>query len=175
MIFNGTLVLVVALLTTLGTSDSCGRGATSSNSNQSSNSETNRGTNSQESNSNVLAENQNKDKSPNETSGSDEQWGGNHVTLVMKSKGGELEFDCAHGTIETITSDKEGNFDVAGTFVREGGPTRSDDDGKGLPVRYVGRITQDSITFQIHFKDSNQPTEPFTLTRGSRGRLWKCR
>jgi hypothetical protein len=93
----------------------------------------------------------------------------------MRSIGGELEFDCAHGTIEKITSDKEGNFDVAGTFSREGGPTRSDDDGKGLPVRYVGRITQDSITFQIHFKDSNPPTEPFTLTRGNRGRLWKCR
>jgi hypothetical protein len=108
--------------------------------------------------------------SPNET------WGGEHVRLVTKPGGGELEFDCAHGDLtEDLKPDAQGNFDIAGTFAREGGPTRSDDKSNGRAVRYVGRITQNSMTLQITFKDSNETSETFTLTRGSEGRLRKCR
>jgi hypothetical protein len=109
-------------------------------------------------------------RNPNET------WGGDHVRLVTKPGGGDLEFDCAHGDLtEELKPDADGNFDIAGTFSREGGPTRSDDKSNGRAVRYVGRITQNSMTFQITFKDSNETSDTFTLTRGSEGRLRKCR
>ena len=106
----------------------------------------------------------------------DETWGGDHVRLVTKPGGGDLEFDCARGDLtEELKPDADGNFDIAGTFSREGGPTRSDEKSNGRAVRYVGRISQNSMTFQIIFKDSNEKSETFTLTRGSEGRLRKCR
>ena len=106
----------------------------------------------------------------------DETWGGNHVRMQVRRGGADLEFDCAQGQLtEELKTDADGNFDVEGTFAREGGPTRIDEKATGRPARYVGRITQNSMTFQIHFKDSNQTSEVFTLTRGSEGRLWKCR
>jgi hypothetical protein len=105
-----------------------------------------------------------------------EMWGGDHVRLVTKPGGGDLEFDCAHGDLtEELKPDANGDFDIAGTFSREGGPTRSDEKSNGRAVRYVGRITQNSMTFKITFKDSNETSETFTLTRGSEGRLRKCR
>jgi len=107
---------------------------------------------------------------------SNETWGGDHVRLMTKPGGGELEFDCAHGDLTgDLKPDADGNFDIAGTFSREGGPTRSDEKSNARAVRYVGRITQNSMTFQITFKDSNETSETFTLTRGSEGRLRKCR
>jgi len=107
-------------------------------------------------------------------SNSSEKWGGDHVSLVTKPGGADLEFDCAHGEIRVeIKTDSEGNFDLAGTLSREGGPTRLEDSGQ--PVRYVGRITQDTMTFRIHFRGTDQPSEVFTLKRGSEGRLRKCK
>ena len=105
---------------------------------------------------------------------SDETWGGPHVEMLMTANGAELEFDCAQGRINSkIKTDKEGDFDVEGTFRREGGPVRSDEAGSGSPVRYVGKIVGDSMTLKIHFTD--QTTEAFSLTRGKNGQLRKCR
>jgi len=163
---------LMVLLLFWGQSGSCGNN--SKNSNTAVKSGPTSRSSQQATNQNVSTQDKNKEKqSP---SGSDEQWGGNHVHLVMKSSSSDLEFDCAHGTItEEIKPDNDGNFDVAGTFVREGGPTRLDESSKGHPARYVGRITQDSMTFQIHLKGNDQPTETFTLTRGRQGRLRKCK
>jgi hypothetical protein len=120
------------------------------------------------------------DKSARQRSSSEnanETWGGNHVRMIIKPSGADLEFDCATGQIsQELKPDTDGNFDVKGTFSTErGGPTRADDPSHGRPVRYVGRIKQNSMTFQIHFEGSDETSETFTLTRGSEGRLWKCR
>ena len=105
-----------------------------------------------------------------------ETWGGEHVRLVLKSGGADLEFDCAHGEITVpLKPDAQGHFDLQGTFQREGGPIRVDGPTKGRPVRYVGQMKNDSMTFQIHLTDPDQTTETFTLSRGSEGRLRKCR
>jgi hypothetical protein len=94
--------------------------------------------------------------------------------MVIKPGGGDLEFDCATGELtQELKPDTNGNFDVEGTFSREGGPTRQESQGRR--VRYVGQIKQNSMTFQIHFDGSDQTSETFTLTRGSEGRLRKCR
>lgn len=49
-------------------------------------------------------------------------WGGEHMILQVSEKGGEAEFDCAHGRItQPMALDKRGNFDVAGTLTPEHG------------------------------------------------------
>lgn len=101
-------------------------------------------------------------------------WGGLHVRLVLKESGGEIEFDCAHGEMkEPLKPDEEGRFSVAGTFSREGGPTRSDQ--VGLPARYSGRIEGDRMMLTVTLTEANEKLDEFTLTRGNEGRLRKCK
>jgi hypothetical protein len=168
---TATLILSLVLMT-LSQAGSCrGTQRRSPSASANSSSQTNKTMDEQTANKNMS-------KSPNAQtdSSSGEIWGGDHVQLVMKARGADLEFDCAHGEITVeLKTDSEGNFDVPGTFAREVGPTRSDENSKGQPARYVGRITQDTMTLQIHLKDNDQTTETFTLKRGSEGRLWKCR
>jgi hypothetical protein len=101
-------------------------------------------------------------------------WGGPHVRLALTSTGGEIEFDCAHGEIkEPLKLDAEGRFNVAGTLVQEGGPVRQDASGK--PARYSGRVEGDKMTLLLTLTDTNEEPEKFLLTRGSEGRLKKCK
>lgn len=104
-------------------------------------------------------------------------WGGPHVRMVLTSKGAEVEFDCAHGEIKApVKGDADGRFDLPGTFVRErGGPIRADETESSEPVRYSGRIEGDKMTLTLTLADSKQKLDDFTLTRGSDGRLWKCK
>jgi hypothetical protein len=104
-------------------------------------------------------------------------WGGPHIRIVLTSKGAEVEFDCAHGEIkELVKGDAQGRFDLPGTFVRErGGPVRSDETESGEAVRYSGRIEGDKMFLSLTLADSKQKLDDFTLTRGSDGRLWKCK
>jgi hypothetical protein len=125
---------------------------------------------------NIPNENMNRSSDDANRRADDQIWGGPHVRLTMKTGGAELEFDCAHGEITTpIEPDAEGRFDVPGTFVREGGPTRTDRSRSGRPARYSGRIERDTMTLNVKLVDTDQSIETFTLTRGSEGRLWKCR
>ena len=104
-------------------------------------------------------------------------WGGTHVRLVITSNGAEVEFDCAHGEIKgPFKTDAHGRFDVPGTFVRErGGPVRSDETESGEPVRYSGRIEGDKMSLTITLSHNNEKLDEFSLTRGSQGRLFKCK
>src|SRR5262245_7180235 len=55
------------------------------------------------------------------------QWGGEHVQLDVAADGARIEFDCGHGSItEPFALKPDGGFDLAGTYTREGGPTRQD-------------------------------------------------
>ena len=104
-------------------------------------------------------------------------WGGPHIRIVLTSKGAEVEFDCAHGEIKAqVKGDAQGRFDLPGTFVRErGGPVRSDETASSEPARYSGRIDGDKMTLTLTLADSGQKLDEFSLTRGSDGRLWKCK
>lgn len=101
-------------------------------------------------------------------------WGGDHAVLEMTEKGGEIEFDCANGRItEPIAPDDDGHFDVQGIFTAEhAGPVRDDDPG-GDPARYQGDVRDDTMTLTVVRKDDS--LGPFTLTRGRRPNLRKCR
>ncbi len=106
-------------------------------------------------------------------------WGGPHVRLNVREGGGgaELEFDCARGEIvEPLKPDADGRFDLPGTFTRQSpGPIRVGLTPSARPARYSGRVEGRTMTFSIKLTDTDQETETFTLTRGSEGRLWKCR
>jgi hypothetical protein len=104
-------------------------------------------------------------------------WGGNHVRLSVREGGANLEFDCAHGEVGAPFSlDAEGRFDLPGTFTREGpGPIRLDRQPPATPARYVGRIDGRTMTLNVRIEGVERERQPFTLTRGSQGRLWKCR
>ena len=114
---------------------------------------------------------QNSNSSPNNA---EVLWGGPHVRLVLTKDGGEIEFDCAHGKItEALRLTEQGAFVAKGTFVREGGPTRSGESGEA--ARYSGRMEGNKMSLIVTLTDSNEKLDEFSLTRGNEGRLWKCK
>jgi hypothetical protein len=103
-------------------------------------------------------------------------WGGDHIRAEVTDKGAEIEFDCAHGSIEeAIVPDAKGGFDVSGKFApQHGGPVRNDEDSKGISVRYVGRVQASELTLTIINTDTKATIGEFTLTHGNEGRIRKC-
>ena len=103
-------------------------------------------------------------------------WGGVHVSLTVTAEGGQLEFDCAHGSLaERIAPDGSGRFDAAGVFVAERpGPVHQGDEAGGKKARYSGRVAGDSMTLSILVEGSDKELGPFTLERGRLPRLFKC-
>jgi hypothetical protein len=102
-------------------------------------------------------------------------WGGQHIILEVSDKGADVEFDCGHGQItQPITTDPRGHFDVAGTYSAEhGGPVRRDEETTAAPARYSGRATGD--TMELTITRGEEKIGVYTLTRGSRPMLTKCR
>lgn len=105
-------------------------------------------------------------------------WGGQHIRLQVTERGAEIEYDCAHGTIEqSIVLDSEGRFDVKGKHAAQhAGPVRRDEEESGgRPARYTGRISGDTMTLTVILTDKSETVGTFTLNRGSQGRVFKCR
>ena len=104
-------------------------------------------------------------------------WGGPHVRLDVREGGAEIEYDCAHGTLAApLVPDAAGRFEVGGTHVREGpGPIRLNVPRVARPARYAGTVTGDRMTLTVTLTDRGEDFGSFTLTRGSEGRLRKCR
>lgn len=103
-------------------------------------------------------------------------WGGKHVRLEVSGGGALLEFDCARGRIEgRVTLDAEGRFRANGEFAREGfGPRDEDQVAKGMPALYTGEVKGESMTLTVTLSGTGEEVGTYTLTRGSRARLWKC-
>ena len=101
-------------------------------------------------------------------------WGGEHLMLTISASGAALEFDCAAGQIgQPIAVDKNGNFDMAGTFTpQHGGPIRKDESAPAQPARYSGHVARDTMTLNV-VRDQ-QEIGKFTLTRGARPKLTRC-
>jgi len=103
-------------------------------------------------------------------------WGGKHVRMEVSGGGALLEFDCAQGRIKgRVTLDAEGRFSANGEFAREGfGPRDEDKALKGLPALYIGEVKGESMTLTVTLAETKEQVGTYTLTRGSRGRIWKC-
>lgn len=108
---------------------------------------------------------------------SDDTWGGEHIRVELRNGGADIEYDCAHGTMSALpVPDAEGRFVVAGTHVREGpGPIRVGIKPVTRPARFTGKISGDTMTLSVVLTDTSQEIGTFTLTRGSDGRIQKCR
>jgi hypothetical protein len=106
-----------------------------------------------------------------------EIWGGEHVRIDFNDGEARVEFDCAHGTITNpIKTDSEGRFALNGTYVREGpGPIRLNVPRVSQPARYCGTIKGDEMALSVTLNNASQEIGTFTLTRGSEGRIRKCR
>jgi hypothetical protein len=104
-------------------------------------------------------------------------WGGEHISLEVTAQGGQVEYDCAHGTIDQkVVPDAEGRFDLRGTHVREhGGPVRKDEIADSHPARFVGEIKGDTMTLTVTEADTKELVGTFTLGYGQSPRLMKCR
>jgi len=106
-------------------------------------------------------------------------WGGRGAVLRVTAEGAEAEFDCAHGAIEgRIELDARGGFDVAGTFVPEGGPVSVPAEGadreKGFKARYRGRVEGKKLTLDVTVKETGGGSGEIVLTHGQEPRLEKC-
>lgn len=96
--------------------------------------------------------------------------------MEVTESGARVEFVCAHGTMAEPLILKDGRFTVPGTFVRErGGPTREGQSEKGLPVTYRGEFDGERITLTFSLASDSSDAETFSLTRGTHGRLIKCK
>ena len=109
------------------------------------------------------------------------RWGGTGIAVEVTSSGARIELDCAHGTIDApLTLDAQNAFDLPGTFVRERpGPVHMDqEEEKGQPVRYVGRLDGDgegaTLELRIVRPDAPRPPSPLTAVLGRTPRLRKC-
>lgn len=104
-------------------------------------------------------------------------WGGRHVSMDVTEEGARLEFDCARGQIDApFETDADGRFDLPGTYTRHGpGPIRVGKTPTARPARYSGRVEGSRMTLSVRLANSDKPLAEYTLTRGERGRVVKCR
>jgi hypothetical protein len=105
------------------------------------------------------------------------EWGGEHIGLQVNEAGAEIEFDCANGKInQRITLDKNGKFDLTGTYtIERRGPVKLDDPQNTHSAKYVGIVKDNTMTLTVTIIDNKENIGNFTLTHGTRARVMKCR
>jgi len=105
------------------------------------------------------------------------EWSGQHITIKFTSRGADVEYDCARGTIaQKIILDKNKRFSATGTYEEEhGGPVREDEQTESIAVKYSGQISGKKMTLFVKAKDSRKVIGNFTLLRGQESLLVKCR
>lgn len=104
-------------------------------------------------------------------------WGGQHIQFEVNDGSVAIEYDCAHGSIAgPLTFDRQGRFSWPGTYTRErGGPVRLRDKDDNQPATYSGSIKDDTMTLAVRLENASIEPQTFTLTRGSVGRVFKCK
>jgi len=103
-------------------------------------------------------------------------WGGEHIRIEIDGPAARVEYDCAHGFITgPLKLDSKGKFSLAGTHVREGGPTRIDGDRDGTPARFTGWTDGKKMTLTVRLEGANEDLGTFELEHGKSVRLHKCR
>jgi hypothetical protein len=103
-------------------------------------------------------------------------WGGEHIEITIGGGGGEVQFDCASGTIATsLNVAAQGKFQADGTYKREhGGPVRKDE-SDAVAAKYSGSISGNTMHLDIVLAESKESVGSYVLTRGQAGKVFKCR
>lgn len=104
-------------------------------------------------------------------------WGGQHIQMNVENGSATIEYDCANGKINgPLKVDSRGRFSLLGMHVREhGGPIRLGEDRSGVPARYTGWTDGKTMKLTVTLTNSKTAVGTFELTRGSIGRIRKCR
>jgi len=104
-------------------------------------------------------------------------WGGRGISLQENASGATIELDCAHGSItDPMPPIAGGDFSVAGTYTPEtGGPVQKNAPPRDLPATYNISISGDTMRLAVILADKSRQPPPFTLTRGTAGKVVKCR
>ena len=107
----------------------------------------------------------------------DGNWGGQHIQMSVNNGSAHIEYDCAKGTITgPLKIDSRGRFDLRGLHnVQRGGPTRIDEEAGGERAKYTGWTDGKKMKLTITLVNSKTEIGSFELTRGSAGRVFKCR
>jgi hypothetical protein len=114
-------------------------------------------------------------------------WGGQQVRLSVTETGAEVDFACAHGTVDQrIELDNEGRFDARGTYEYEGGgPVKrvrredqttqsSTTDDNVHSARYTGRVIAEKMTLTVTLTKTGRGIGTFSLIQGATPRMHKC-
>ncbi len=102
------------------------------------------------------------------------RWGGERLNLVLDGGGGQVESDCASGTITgPVIADRRGAFSAPGTFAaRQPGPQAADADDRPA-ARYSGDVKDDTMTLTVT-PAAGGPPLVFRLRRGVAVKLVRC-
>jgi hypothetical protein len=104
------------------------------------------------------------------------RWGGQHINIEVSANSAEIEYDCAHGTVQgPLEIDGNGRFRLRGTHTLErGGPVRRDESANTHPALYTGSIEGETMNLTVTLTDTNDEVGTYTLVKGKTGRLFKC-
>ena len=104
-------------------------------------------------------------------------WGGPHAGIAFRGGLGEVQFDCAAGSVDApIVAGADGAFSVPGTY-REGsnGPIRVGQFFRSQRATYSGQVTKNVMTLSVALEDDEKTLGPFTLTEGMPPEVTRCR
>ena len=103
-------------------------------------------------------------------------WGGAHVGLTLDAAGGQLDYDCAAGTIAgSVMVDNTGQFSVTGTHTPGiGGPARQGHVPPVFLATYQGRVRGDAMMLSISVPARDFMIGPYQLRRGADPNLVRC-
>ncbi len=104
------------------------------------------------------------------------QWGGQHVGLVLTETGGQLDYDCAAGSIDgPLVGDSSGRFTAAGTHTPgTGGPAQVGVIPPSYPPRYTRSIRGDTMILTVDVAAIGARIGPYPLRRGAEPVLMRC-
>jgi hypothetical protein len=104
-------------------------------------------------------------------------WGGEHIRFEVTERGADVEYDCAHGTVEgRIVVDRRGRFSVSGMHYEEhGGPSRPGGDAAGYRVRLSGVVGGSLLKLTVTRAGTRRVVGRFSLARDREANVVKCR
>jgi hypothetical protein len=103
-------------------------------------------------------------------------WGGEHIRFEVTETGADIEYDCAHGTVEgKIVVDSQGRFNVYGMHYQEhGAAVRSDEGASGYRVRLSGRVGGSLMRLTVSRAGTREVIGTFDLARDREATVFKC-
>ena len=100
-------------------------------------------------------------------------WGGEHVSLVVRATGAEVDLDCAHGEITVpLRLGPDGRFSLPGYYVRVVGPPFGPENRQ--PATYFGSSDGRRLTLSFTLENGDSDG-PFTAFPGGPALVRECR